>query len=30
VGCGGLHYASSGNEVLPCVQVKFSAVGILS
>ena len=26
VGCDGLHYASSGNEVLPCVQAKFCAV----
>ena len=26
-GCDGLRYTSSGNEVLPCVQVKFIAVG---
>ena len=30
VGCGGLHCTSGGNEVLPCVQVQFSAVSFLS
>ena len=29
-GCGGLHYRSNWNEVLPCVQVKLIAVGFLS
>ena len=28
--CGGLHCTGGGNEVLPCVQVQFSAVSFLS